>query len=44
MRIYNTALTDDEAKAATKNWECPHEPGKVVVVVDKVVVVVVMVV
>ena len=28
LKIYNTAFTDDEAIAATKNWECPHGPGK----------------
>ena len=45
VKIYNTGFTDDEAMAATKNWECPHEPGKMlVVVVSKVLYVLVMVV
>jgi hypothetical protein len=33
LKIYNTAFTDDEVQAFSENWECPHEPGKIGVVV-----------
>lgn len=29
LKIYNTALTDEEVKALSENWACPHEPGKI---------------
>ena len=29
LRIYNTALTDEEVKVVSQDLECPHEPGKI---------------
>ncbi|CAB3982033.1 Hypothetical predicted protein, partial [Paramuricea clavata] len=29
LKIYNTAFTDDEVQAFSKNWECPHEPAPI---------------
>jgi hypothetical protein len=28
LRIYNTAFTDEEVAAFSESWDCPHEPGK----------------
>ena len=34
VRIYNTAFTDNDVKRFSEDWECPHEPGKIAVVLS----------